>query len=167
MSATAGERILVEYALKLAAEGKSAKEIYDELEVKKNKVQIRAMIDTLKYLKKGGRISPFLAFAGELMGLKPMAAVINGKVEVVGKCLGLKKAVAFINADIQKLGGIDFSMPMLALYTGNDQSKIDKYIEENASLWECGANDVRKNCMGATIGTHIGPGAIGVAFFSK
>lgn len=167
LSATAGERILIEYALALVKEGKFAKEIFDILEEKKKKVQIRAMIDTLKYLKKGGRISAVAAFAGELMGLKPMVAVIDGRVEVVGKCLGIKRAIPFMNKDIQILGGIDFDMPMYVLYTGNDESKVDKYIQDNAEMWECGAENVRKNCMGGTIGTHVGPGAIGVAFFSK
>ena len=100
LSATAGERILIEYALMLIKEGKSAKEIFSILEEKKKKVQIRAMIDTLKYLKKGGRISAVAAFAGELMGLKPMVAVIDGKVEVIGKCLGLKRAIPFMNKPV-------------------------------------------------------------------
>ena len=167
LNATAGERILVEYALRLVKEGKSAKEIFEILEEKKHKIQVRAMIDTLKFLKKGGRISAVAAFAGELMGLKPMAAVVDGKVEVVGKCLGLKKAIMFMNKDIERLGAIDFDMPFYVLYSGTDKDKADKYIQENSDLWECGIEKVRKDCIGATIGTHVGPGAIGVAFFSK
>ncbi len=167
LSATAGLKILIEYALKLAKDGKSAKEIYEILEEKKQKVQIVAMVDTLKYLKKGGRVSPVVAFAGELLGVKPMAALVDGKVEVVGKVIGLRKAINFINLEIEKLGGIDFDMPFYALYSGNDQTKIDNYIKNNSQLWECGIENVAKNCIGSTIGTHVGPGAIGVAFFSK
>lgn len=167
LNATVGAKILVEYALSLVKEGKSAKEIFEILEEKKKKVQVRAMIDTLKYLKKGGRINPLLAFAGELMGLKPMAAVIDGKVEVIGKCLGLKKAVGFLQKDIEALGGIDFSMPFIVLYSGDEEAKADKYIQDNAEMWKCGVENVRKGCMGGTIGTHVGPGAIGVAFFNK
>ena len=167
LNATVGAKILVEYALSLVKEGKSAKEIFEILEEKKKKVQVRAMIDTLKYLKKGGRINPLLAFAGELMGLKPMAAVIEGKVEVIGKCLGLKKAVGFLQKDIEALGGIDFSMPFIVLYSGDEETKADKYIQDNAEMWKCGVENVRKGCMGGTIGTHVGPGAIGVAFFNK
>lgn len=167
LSATAGIKILAEYALNLIKDGKSAKEIYEILEVKKQKVQIRAMVDTLKYLKKGGRVSPLVAFAGELMGIKPMISLINGKVEVIGKSIGVKKALNFINSEIEKVGGIDFNMPFYAIYSGNDQTKIDNYIQDNAQLWECGIENVRKNCIGSTIGTHVGPGAIGVVFFSK
>lgn len=169
LSATAGIRILIDYALRLIAENKSAKEIYDLLEEKKSKVQIRAMIDTLKYLKKGGRISPLLAFAGEMMGIKPMIAVIDGKVEVTGKSLGLKKAINLINKDIERLGGMDLDMPFYAIYsgTGEYEDRADKYIELNANLWGCEPSAIKKNCIGATIGTHIGHGAIGVVFFSK
>ncbi len=167
LSATAGIKILIEYALRLIDEGKSAKEIFEILEKKKQKVQIRAMVDTLKYLKKGGRVSPLVAFAGELMGIKPMAALIDGKVEVIGKVIGLKKATNFINAELEKIGGIDFDMPFYAIYSGNDLTKINNYINDNSQLWNCGKENVRKNCIGATIGTHVGPGAIGIAFFSK
>lgn len=169
LSATAGMRILVDYALQLVSENKSAKEIYEILEEKKSKVQIRAMIDTLKYLKKGGRISPLLAFAGEMMGIKPMIAVIDGKVEVVGKTLGLKKGVNLINKDIERLGGMDLSLPYYVIYTGTGEyeDRADKYIELNASTWGCDPKEIKKNCIGATIGTHIGHGAIGVVFFSK
>ena len=165
LSATAGIKIMAEYALTLISQGKSAKEIFDILESKKSKVQVRAMVDTLKYLKKGGRVSPLLAFAGELMGIKPMIAVIKGKVEVIGKVLGAKKAATYINDEIAKVGGIDFDMPFYVLYSGNDQSKIDSYISSNTAV--LGASGVRKSCLGATIGTHTGPGVIGIAFFSK
>ena len=167
LSATAGIKILVEYALRLIKEGKSAKEIYDILEEKKKKVQIRAMVDTLKYLKKGGRVSPFVAFAGELMGIKPLIAVIEGKVEVVGKAMGANKAIDQIDRDIFKLGGIDFDMPFYVIYSGNDNSKAENYITSHSDMWDCSVENVRKNCVGATIGTHIGPGAIGIVFFSK
>ncbi len=167
LNASAGIKILVEYALQLKQEGKSAKEIYDILEEKKKNIQVLAMVDTLKYLKKGGRVSPMLAFAGELMGIKPMAAVVDGKVEVIGKVIGLKKAIKYINNEIEKVGGIDFNMPFYTLYSGNDQTKINNYIINNECLWECGVENVRKNCIGATIGTHVGHGAIGIAFFSK
>ncbi len=167
LSATAGSKLLIEYALTLISQGKSAKEIFEILEEKKNKLKIFAMVDTLKYLKKGGRVSPLVAFAGELMGIKPMVSLINGKVEVVGKVIGLKKAINYINTEIEKAGGIDFDMPFYTIYSGNDQTKINNYINDNAQLWECGAEKVRKNCIGATIGTHVGPGAIGIIFFAK
>ena len=167
LSATAGIKLLVEYALRLIERGKTAKEIYEKIEDKKTKLKIMAMVDTLKYLKKGGRVSPFVAFAGELMGIKPMISVINGKVEVVGKVIGLKKAINYIKADVEKSGGIDTNMPFCAIYSGNDQTKINNFIQENVQMWNCDVADVEKDCIGATIGTHVGPGALGIAFFMK
>lgn len=167
LSATAGIKLLAEHALHLIASGKSAKEIFKILEDKKNKLQIYAMIDTLKYLKKGGRVSPLVAFAGELIGIKPMIAVLNGKVEIVGKVVGVRKAVTYLNAEVEKIGGIDFDMPFYMLYSGKDQTTIDKYISDNSQMWQCGIKNVKKLCIGATIGTHVGPGGIGIAFFSK
>lgn len=167
LSATAGIKLLAEHALHLIASGKTAKEIFKILEDKKNKLQIYAMIDTLKYLKKGGRVSPLVAFAGELIGIKPMIAVLNGKVEIVGKVVGVRKAVSYLNAEVEKIGGIDFDMPFYMLYSGKDQTTIDKYISDNFQMWQCGIENVKKLCIGATIGTHVGPGGIGIAFFSK
>ena len=167
LSATAGLKLLVEYAIRLVGEGKTAKEIFELLEEKKTKLNVSAMVDTLKYLKKGGRMSPLVAFAGELMGIKPMIAVINGKVDVVGKVIGVKKAVNHLKSGVEKVGGIDFSMPFCAIYSGTDQSKVDNFIKENAQMWGCDVEEVKKDCIGPTIGTHVGPGALGLAFFEK
>ena len=167
LSATAGIRVLVDYALNLVKEGKTAQEIYELLEDKKNKVEVVAMVDTLKYLKKGGRISPLIAFAGELMGIKPLVSIVEGKVEVIGKVVGGKKAIMQIDKEIENRGGINIDMPFYVIYSGNDQSKADDYINTHAQMWGVDANKIYKNCIGATIGTHIGPGAIGVIFFAK
>ena len=160
-----GERLLLMYALKLINDGKNAKEIVNELENVKDKIRILAVIDTLTYLKKGGRISATTAFAGELLNIKPIVCLVDGKVEMIGKSRGSKKAFAFINDYVTSKGGIDFTMPYGVLYSGNDEEKIKAYIEYSNSILE---NDkVSKHKLGCTIGTHIGPGAVGIAFFEK
>jgi len=117
----------------------------------------------LTYLKKGGRISATTAFAGELLNIKPIVCLIDGKVEMIGKSRGSKKAFYFINDYVNSKGGVDFSMPYGVLYSGNDEEKIEKYIEYSNSIW--GNNIVSKHKLGCTIGTHIGPVAVGGAFF--
>ena len=62
-------------------------------------------------------------------------------------------------------GGIDFSMPYGVLYSGNEEEKVETYIEYSNSI--LGDNKVSKHKLGCTIGTHIGPGAVGVAFFEE
>lgn len=95
LSATIGERILCDYALRLIEAGNTAEEIVEKLEEKKKKVQIIAVVDTLKYLRKGGRISSVVAFAGEIFSIKPVISVINGEVKLVAKQLEERKATIF------------------------------------------------------------------------
>lgn len=167
LSATAGMRILALYALRLVEEGKSAKEIAEELEKKRSKVRIVAMIDTLKYLKMGGRISSAAAIVGGLMNLKPMISVVDGEVKVIGKCVGVKKAIQFINQTVKECGGVDMSMPYCDLVSGLDTSNYDKYVESASERYGDMASNVSAYKLGATIGTHIGPGAVGAVFFAN
>lgn len=167
LNATAGMRILALYALRLVSEGKTAKEIAEELEKKKSKVRVIAMIDTLKYLKMGGRISSAAAIVGGLMNLKPMISVVDGEVKVIGKCVGAKKAFQFINQTIKECGGVDMSMPYCNIISGNDTDNYNKYVESNAEIYGDMAGKVPVHKLGATIGTHIGPGAVGVVFFAN
>ncbi len=167
LSATAGERILCEYALRLIKDGLSAREIYDELNRVKDKIRILAIVDTLEYLKKGGRISKTVAFAGEILKIKPVISVEDGVVKLVGKARGSKRANNLLNELIEKNGKIDFTMPYATLYSGLSNIMLKKYIEDEKELWENDINEVPIYIVGSTIGTHVGPGAIGVVFFSK
>ena len=159
-------RILALYALRLVNEGKSAKEIAEELEKKRSKVRVFAMIDTLKYLKMGGRISSAAAIVGGLMNLKPMVGLVDGEVKVIGKCVGVKKAIQFINQTVKECGGVDMTMPYCNIISGNDTDNYNKYVESNAEIYGDMAGKVPAHKLGATIGTHVGPGAVGAAFFT-
>lgn len=163
-TASLGERILLEYAVLLLKQGLSAREIVERLEEKKKDIRLIALMGTLKYLKKGGRISPLVAISGELLNVKPVIAV-EGSVKMLGKVLGSKRGNNLLSESIAKAGGVDFSMPFTTAYSGFDSSVLDKYIADGSSLWKSGAENVTKHKIGSTIGTHIGPGAIAVAFF--
>lgn len=164
---TVGERILVEYALRLNDYGLSAKDIVYELERIKKKICLVALLDTLEYLKKGGRVSKTVAFAGEMLSIKPVVAVEGGEVVVIGKARGSKKANNFIIEKIQASGGIDFSKPYFLGYTGLSDGLIRKYAEDNISLWKEHVKELSIETVGGTIGTHAGPGAIAVAWVAK
>lgn len=164
---TVGEHILVEYAFRLIDRGMTAAEIADELNRLKKRIRLVALLDTLEYLKKGGRISGAVALAGNLLSIKPVIAIQNGEVAILGKARGSKQANNLIVEQISAAGGIDFSMPYFLGYTGLSQDLIRKYIADNAALWEKETDSLPVNSVGATIGTHVGPGAIAVAFVAK
>lgn len=92
MNATIGERILVEYGLQLKDQGKSAEEIVSILEKEKSKIHTMGLLDTLEYLKKGGRISSTVAFIGGALAIKPVVAVSDGEIIMLGKARGSKNA---------------------------------------------------------------------------
>ena len=91
-SVAVGERILVDYALRLKDQGKTAAEIAEELETAKKKVHVIALLDTLEYLKKGGRINTTTALAASLLNIKPVMKFGTGKLDVFQKCRGMKKS---------------------------------------------------------------------------
>lgn len=167
LNACIGERLLCEYALRLIAQGKTANEIVNELNRVKSKINLMAMLNTLKYLKKGGRISAVTAFAGEVFSIKPVVGIVDGEVKMIGKAMGSKKGNNLLNSLVEKKGGIDFDMPYGVVWSGIDDSVLNKYVEDSAHLWEGHTSNVPAYMIGSTIGTHIGPGAIGVAFFEK
>lgn len=167
LNASLGERLLCQYAERLLKAGMSAKEIASKLDADKKKINVLAVLDTLKYLKKGGRISPLVAFTGEMLSIKPVVAIIEGEVKLVGKARGSKKSNNLLNELVAKKGGVDFDMPYLTAWSGLDKSMLTKYIEDSGNLWKDKTENIPSFMIGCTIGTHIGPGAIGVAFFEK
>ncbi len=167
MNVCIGERILIQYALQLIAKDLSINEIVAELNEKKNKIQLVALLNTLKYLQKGGRISKMVAFAGALMNVKPVIGIIDGEVKLTGKALGSKKGNNLLVQQINKSGGIDFTMPYATAYSGFSNDLLQKYLADSAALWQDHTDKVPMYMIGSTIGTHAGPGAIAVAYFSN
>lgn len=151
----------------MPAAGVALREIQNRLNEKKHNIKLLALLGTLKYLRKGGRISAFVSFSGELLNIKPVVAIEDGEVKLIGKAVGSKKGNNLLNTLIGKTGGIDFDMPYGCVYSGLESAVLDKYINDCADLWKERAESIPKKMIGATIGTHIGPGAIGVAFFEK
>ena len=166
-SVTLGAGILAEYALRCARSGMTAAEIAGLLEKKKEDICLIAMLDTLEYLKKGGRISAAVAFAGGLLNIKPVVNVKDGVINMLGKARGSKQGNNLLVQEIEKTGGIDFDMPILLGYSGLSNALLKKYITDSAPLWENGIDTLRYTSIGSVVGTHAGPGAIAAAFFHK
>ena len=166
-NAALGEGILVQRAAQLVDQGLEAPEIAQRLEDEKKDIRLIALLDTLEYLKRGGRISKSVAAIGGLLSIKPVIAVQNGEVCMLGKARGSKNVNNLLVQEIQKTTGIDFERPYCLGYSGFHNDMLQKYIADSRSLWEGHAEHLPIGTIGATIGTHIGPGAVGVAFFQK
>ena len=166
-STAIGNGILAEIALRLLDEGNSAKEIAEALEEEKKKIVVVALVDTLEYLKKGGRISKAVAFAGGVLNIKPVLSLIGGEINMLGKARGSKMGNNLLVEEIDNAGGVDFTRPVLLGYTGISDALLQKYIKDSQHIWEGNLEEIRYTTIGSVIGTHVGPGAIAVAFFKK
>lgn len=169
LSATAGEQVLIERAIALCEEGKTAAEIYTELDELRKKVRLFVRFETLEYLKRGGRISKTSAFVGGMLGIRPILTLNGeGKLETVGKARGVRQSHKMMNDSIAACGGIDMTMPVVITYAGqlNDGS-VERYLNDSAELYAEKKDTLTIGQLGCVIGTHTGPGAIVVAFVPK
>ena len=157
-----GLSILTEYALELVDRGMTASEIAEELEQVKERVRLFAVVDTLEYLQRGGRVSKTVAIAGGMLSVKPIIALENGAIRMAGKARGNKQANAQMDAMVLKMG-IDYDKPCMLGYTGTDDELLCKYRAQS-EIW---TGDVYGSIVSGVVGTHAGPGAVAVAFFSK
>ena len=166
-NATIGEQILVLRALSLADQGLDAAAVAGRLEAEKQDIRLVALLDTLEYLKRGGRISPSVALVGGLLSVKPVVAVERGEVVMLGKARGSKNGNNLLVQEIRKTSGVDFDRPYLLGYTGLEDSLLQKYIADSAALWTEHTDALPIGTIGGTIGAHVGPGAVAVAFFQQ
>ena len=163
-SVAIGSGILAQYALTLADQGMDAASIAETLMKERKNIHLVALLDTLEYLKKGGRISKTVAFAGNLLAIKPVLCLDGGEIKILGKARGSRQGNNLLIQEIQS-GGVDYSRPVLLGYTGLEDSLLQKYIQDSASLWNGKLDQLPTTMIGSTVGTHVGPGAIAVAFF--
>ncbi len=161
-----GAGILAEHAIACAEAGMSAERIAEEIEEKKKDVCLVAMLDTLEYLWKGGRLSRTAAIAGGILNIKPVITIKDGTVVVLGKARGAKKANNLLVEQVTS-NGVQYDMPVLLGYTGVSDELLQNYIADSKALWEGHLEKLECSQICSVIGTHAGPGAVAVAFFKK
>ncbi len=164
-NASIGERLLLLHALRLINEPIDAQTLFDRLENDKKRIRLMALLGTLDYLQKGGRISTLTAVSGTLLHIRPVIAIEGGTVRVLGKAMGSKKGNHLLSQLIRDVG-VDYSMPYGAAYSDPDDSLLQTYLRDSSSLWKEYTEAIPAYPIGSAIGTHIGPGAIGVSFFA-
>lgn len=166
LNATLGEQILVKYALQLVERGLGAGEIAAQLERAKSHVCLMGVPDTLEYLHRGGRISKTVAVLGGALSIKPVLRVTDGEVVMIGKARGSKNSNNYLIQEVNKVG-VDFGKPLCVGYTGLNDERLQSYIAASRQLWEGNIDRLPVSTVGATIGTHVGPGGVLVAFFDR
>ena len=159
-----GLRFLVEHAVKLSGEGMSAKDIVSHLEELKERIVLLAMVDTLEYLHKGGRLSRSSAILGSLLKFKPIIQVKDGVIHVVGKERGTNKAITKVLELIKEFGDIDDHYPVYFGYTAEDSKakQLMESVKQSFALTETSLHPV-----GCVVGTHAGPGACVITYIRK
>ena len=153
-------------ALRLLEAGKSAKEIKDILEADKFNSSIYLMVDTLVYLKKGGRITPAAAALGTLLKLKPVLQIQGERLDAFAKARTVSQAKSIIinavKSDIDKrFGGLSKENISLHMAYAHDLDRILEFKEE--VLKEFPGYDINLYPLSLSVATHIGPGCIALA----
>lgn len=165
LNGTGGERMVVEHAVKLRDEGKSAAEIVKEIEVLRHRVVLYACMDTLEYLYRGGRISQTLYRIGSLVQVKPMLHVDpEGRAEIPVKTRGMRKGMDFMCKVIEEQKP-DLDYPVYIMYTYN--RKNGEVLAQRIRDLGYDIPDHRIINVGAVVGTHIGPEACGIVYIGK
>ncbi|WP_300685071.1 DegV family protein [Acutalibacter sp. 1XD8-36] len=155
--------LLVEEAVKMRDRGLSAAEIASEVEKLVPRVRLWALIDDLKYLKMGGRLSATSALVASILGICPIITLENGLVEVVGKARGKKAAFKFIQNMVAKepISG-DFAVTIGHAAVPNTRDDFMDFMSA-----ELKKREILKLDIGSIVGTHTGPGACGLAYIRK
>nr|WP_300090232.1 DegV family protein [Sedimentibacter sp.] len=155
---------LILEAIRLVNEKKTIDQIVSELERTKDKIVAIAGLDTLKYLEKGGRLSKGQAVVGSILNIKPIIEIKDGKLSVIEKVRGKNKTIKWIDEWIEK-NNYDLSDKTVLLFHARsyDQLKVlRETIEEKYKIKE-----IIEQEIGPVIGTHAGPGVLGVSFLNK
>ena len=165
MTVTLGQRLLLQYGIRLAHEGLDAATIKDRLDAVKDKIRLFARVDTLEYLRKGGRVGAASAVVGTMLNIKPIITVRDGKVENIAKARGAKAADKQLRDLVAKTGGIDFSKPICSAYSGLEDDNLKTFLADSSEML-CGT-EVPVAVIGSVIGTHVGPGALAIGYFEN
>lgn len=140
-------------------------DIVEEANLLKHKIEVVFCVDTLKFLRKGGRIKSTEAIIGEVLQIKPMLRVEDGLTKPIGKVRGRHKVLKFFLDHMESNIDMDSKLPIILAH-GQDVEHImqlKEQIQEKFSL----NNEFIISEVGATIGTHSGPGILAISYIKK
>lgn len=155
-------------ALYLVSQGKSAKEIKEILERDKFESTIYIMVDTLTYLKRGGRITPAAAALGTLLKLKPVLQIQGEKLDAFAKARTVKQAKSIminaIQSDIKnRFSQVPAKRLVISMAHTDNLEAAEEFREEVLGAFpDLKAEDIEINDLSLSVSCHIGPGALAV-----
>lgn len=155
--------LLVEEAVKMRDAGMTGAEIAEKVEELIPRIRLFAMIEDLKYLKMGGRLSATSALVASILGICPIITLKDGLVEVVGKARGKKAAFAAIRKFVEKepISG-DYCVTVGNANVPENSKAFQEFLGDLLKKRE-----VHVSSIGSIVGTHTGPGAVGLAYIKK
>lgn len=163
LNTTFGLALLLAEAVKMRDCGLSGKEIAEKVEELVPRVCLLASVESLKYLKMGGRLSAATAIVGGILGIYPIISVEDGKVVAKGKARGREAANRWIFDKIKSIGiSSDYCITFGNTNVPEVGRQTEKYFSELV-----GKREFMRCQIGCIIGTHVGQGASGIAFIKK
>jgi DegV family protein with EDD domain len=160
-SATLGQGLLALLAAQRALEGKSGAEIVDELERRRRTLVLYLALETLEFLKRGGRISPARAAIGNVLSVKPIITVVDGVVETADKPRTRGKARARV------LELLDVKSPEMVAVIHGQAEDIDSFTDDLAKQTKFPRDRIGTYLIGPSVGPHTGPGVYGAVILPK
>lgn len=163
------QRLSVMDALEMVKRGYDAEKIYNVLMEVKMQSDIFIMVDTLKYLKKGGRITPAAAAVGGVLKIKPVLLIKGEKLDKYrmmnrtienAKRIMIEACKECIDGYLKDIDGNDKNVRIALAYTGVDKTQINSYVEMVKK--EFGLTDVLCNPLSLSVSCHIGTGALAI-----
>ena len=161
LTTSAGQKLLVEYAVKLRRQEKNSKEIYEEIERIKTKISLLACLDTLEYLHNGGRVSQTKAMLTTVARIKPVIRLSGGNVELLAKSFNIKRGIKSLAERLER-EELNPHFPVYVMYSDNESLANDLTSDIKRLLPNVHSVETVK--VGAVIGSHIGTNACGIAF---
>ena len=163
LTTTAGLELLVRVACDMRDSGADGKTIAARIEELVPKVRLYAYVDTLKYLVRGGRVSKAKGIVGGALGIKPLITLADGAVISIDTARGQKAAFEKLTAIVND-ADVDTSLPLMLTHTANEENMhmFQLFMQEKGIDYSWLYGEV-----GSVIGTHVGPGAVAVAYFVK
>ncbi len=164
LTVTIAQTALIFEGLKLRDAGLSGEQITAKLMELKNKIKLYAAVESLKYLRQGGRLSGTAAVVGTMLNIKPIIELTDGLIFSNYKCMGFKKAEQKL-IDLVKQDGFDPNYPIYVAHTDDlDEAKEfhGVFKEQVSNFIDGGIYEI-----GSVVGTHAGPGCVAVIFFRK